>query len=38
MLDEFAVAIEAGPGYIRDLQIEPTIERGHDGFEVGLTR
>lgn len=37
-LQEFAAAVEEGPGYIRDIQIEPTAERGSSTFEVGPTR
>jgi acylphosphatase len=38
ILDEFAGAIEAGPGYIRDVQIEPAGERGLSTFEIGTSR
>jgi acylphosphatase len=38
LLDEFASAIEAGPGYIRDIQMEATAERGLTTFEIGPSR
>lgn len=37
-LDGFLDALEAGPGYIRDIQSEPTAERGFDQFSVGPSR
>jgi len=38
VVDAFVEAIEAGPGYVRDVQIEPVSERGYDRFEIGSTR
>ncbi|HVT13526.1 MAG TPA: acylphosphatase [Fimbriimonadaceae bacterium] len=37
-LDWFLDALEAGPGYIRDIQSEPTVERGFEQFTIGPTR
>jgi acylphosphatase len=38
ILEAFAAALESGPGYIRDLQVEPATGRGYGSFEVGPTR
>jgi acylphosphatase len=38
VLDAFAEAIEAGPGYVKDLQTETTPERGYCSFDVTATR
>lgn len=34
----FLDALEGGPGYIRDIESEPTAERGFDQFSVGPSR
>jgi acylphosphatase len=38
VVDAFAEALEAGPGYVRDIQLESAAERGCTEFEVGPTR
>jgi acylphosphatase len=38
VVDSFAEAVEAGPGYVRDVQLEPMAERGYADFQVGHTR
>lgn len=38
VVDAFAEAVEAGPGYVKDVQLEPTVERGRGEFEIGPTR
>lgn len=38
VVDAFAEALEAGPGYVKDVQIEPIAQRGYDNFQVGPTR
>jgi len=38
VLTSFSNAIERGPGSVRDVLIEPTVERGFTGFTVGPTR
>jgi acylphosphatase len=36
--DAFADALEAGPGYVRDVQLESAAERGHDDFQISHSR
>lgn len=38
VIDAFGEAMEAGPGYVRDVQIEPTAKRGYERFEIGASR
>jgi len=38
VVDKFTEAIERGPGYIRDVQTEPTAERAFECFTVGPNR
>jgi acylphosphatase len=38
VLRSFSDAVEAGPGYVRDVQVEPATERGYAAFEVRPTR
>jgi acylphosphatase len=37
VIDAFVQALEAGPGYVRDVQVEPSLERGFTDFQVGPT-
>jgi len=37
-LDAFAEAVERGPGYVRDVLVEPSSERGFSDFGIGPSR
>ena len=38
VVDSYAEALEAGPGYVRDVQTEPVQDRGYADFQVGHSR
>ncbi len=38
VLERFSLVVEHGPGYVRDVQIEPASELGLTEFSVGPTR